>query len=133
MSLRTIPVIGLAILMLVAISGCADAGVTQATIAPVAAAPTPAGACSATSDAGAVAVSIKGFAFNPADIQAKVGEVIQFTNDDSTGHTASLTDGSCTTPTIGGGATGGLVFSQAGTYPFRCNIHKQMTGTITIS
>lgn len=90
-------------------------------------------ACSETKDAGVVAVAIKDFKFNPADISAKVGEVIAFTNDDSAGHTASLVDGSCTTPTIASGTSDGLVFTVAGSYPFQCNIHTNMKGTITIS
>jgi plastocyanin len=78
-------------------------------------------------------VTIKNFAFGPAAIQAKVGEVIAFTNGDSAPHTASLDDGSCTTGTIAPGTSDGLVFTAAGTYPFHCKIHTTMKGTITVS
>jgi plastocyanin len=90
-------------------------------------------ACSQTADAGQVAVAIKDFAFGPADIQAKVGQIIAFTNGDSAPHTATVNDGSCSTGTISPGKADGLLFSIAGTYPFHCKIHSNMKGTITIS
>lgn len=90
-------------------------------------------ACKPSADAGQVAVTIKGFAFGSGNIQAKVGQVISFTNGDSPSHTATLDDGSCTTGLIKSGTTAGLVFSLAGTYPFHCEIHNTMKGIITIS
>ena len=80
-----------------------------------------------------VAVSIKDFAFGPADIQAKVGDTVTFTNDDTAPHTATLDDGSCSTGTISPGSSDGLTFTAAGTYPFHCKIHSSMKGTITVS
>ena len=71
-------------------------------------APAAGAACAESTAGGTVAVSIKDFAFNPATITAKVGDIVQFTNNDTTGHTATLDDGSCTTPTIAGGAADGL-------------------------
>ena len=89
--------------------------------------------CSESAGTGQVAVAIKDFAFGPADIQAKVGQIITFTNGDSAPHTATLDDGSCTTGTIAPGTSDGLVFTAAGTYPFHCKIHTTMKGTITVS
>jgi plastocyanin len=137
-------VIGLAIASLFLLAACGSSTTspgasTAASTAPGTAASTaPSGGaggavCSETKDAGAVAVSIKDFAFNPTAVTAKVGQVIAFTNNDTTDHTATLVDGSCTTPHIAGGASDGLVFTAAGTYPFHCSIHSQMTGTITVS
>jgi plastocyanin len=137
-------VIGLAIASLLLLTACGSSTTspgasTAASTAPGTAASTaPSGGaggavCSETKDAGAVAVSIKDFAFNPTAVTAKVGQVIAFTNNDTTDHTATLVDGSCTTPHIAGGASDGLVFTAAGTYPFHCSIHSQMTGTITVS
>jgi plastocyanin len=90
--------------------------------------------CAVAQSAGSVAVKIANFAFAPATVSAKVGDTITWTNSDSTGHTATV-DGQdpCTTPTLASGASGSITFSQAGTYPFHCKIHPQMTGTITVS
>ena len=90
-------------------------------------------ACKPSADAGAVAVTIIDFDFQPAAITAKTGQVITFTNSGAKPHTATLDAGACTTPSIGTGKSDGLVFSVAGTYPFHCAIHPTMKGTITVS
>jgi len=67
-------------------------------------------------------------------INAKVGDVITWTNGDSVPHKVALDDGSCQmSSNIPGGASKGLVFSVAGTFPFHCAVHPSMKGTITIS
>ena len=126
------------------LSACSSGGATSAPTAAASAAP-PAGAtaeasapaagaaCAESAAAGEVSVAVKDFAFSPADITAKVGQTITFTNGDSAPHTASLDDGSCTTPNIAPGASDGLTFTAAGTYPFHCNVHPNMKGTITVS
>lgn len=124
------------------LAACSSSG---STAAPSAAAPTaqastaasaPAAggaACAQSASAGQVAVTIKDFAFGPADIKAKVGDTVTFTNNDSAPHTATLDDGSCSTGTISPGSSDGLRFTAAGTYPFHCKIHSNMKGTITVS
>ena len=105
----------------------AEASVEASADAPAAA------ACTKSSAAGEVAVAIEGFAFSPADISAAVGQTITFTNNDSAPHTATLDDGTCTTPNINNAGSDGLTFNAAGTYPFHCNVHPDMKGTITVS
>lgn len=90
------------------------------------------GACAPSTATATVAVAIKDFAF-PSTIDAKVGDVIGFTNEDSAPHTATLDDDSCTTENIAQGASGGLTFSAAGDYPFHCRIHPKMIGTIKVT
>ena len=89
--------------------------------------------CAPSGDVGTVAVSIKDQAFDPSAITAKVGDVVAFTNEDPGSHTATLDQGDCGTETLSNGATEGLTFSVAGTYPFHCAIHSFMTGTITVT
>ena len=66
---------------------------------------------------------------------AKVGDVITWTNSDTAAHKVGTDDGQCTMTNniAGGGGKASLVFNKAGTYPFHCTIHSNMTGTITIS
>jgi len=93
-----------------------------------------AGAC-APAPAGSTAtinVTIKNFSYSPEPVQAKVGEAISWKNDDSAPHTATLEDGSCTTETLSGGSSGALVFSAAGTYTYKCNIHPARMKGFTI-
>jgi plastocyanin len=137
--------VGLATCAVLLLAACSSSGATTApsaaaSSAPSVEAPTAASAsaaggaaCSQSADAGQVAVAIKGFAFGPADIQAKVGQIITFTNGDSAPHTATVNDGSCSTGMISSGKADGLLFSVAGTYPFHCKVHSSMKGTITVS
>ncbi|GAC1670205.1 MAG: hypothetical protein NVS9B8_13370 [Candidatus Limnocylindrales bacterium] len=83
------------------------------------------GAC-ATVAAGAVAtvkVAIKDFSFNPQPAQAKVGDIVAWTNGDSAPHSATMDNGSCDTDTISGGSTALLVFTAPGTYTYHCKVH----------
>ena len=142
--MRRLPVLAFSMFALFALSACASA--QEGAVDTGNTAPTPAGAsepagsapaaggggCSTSSDAGAAAVAIENFAFNPAEVTAAVGETITWTNSDSAGHTATLDDGSCDTGTIAPDASGGLVFDTAGTYTYHCTIHPNMTGSITI-
>ena len=135
------PLVTLAAGAVLILAACSSSAATSAPVAAPSAAPSveasappaAASACVESAGAGQVAVAIKDFAFGPADIQAKVGQTVTFTNGDSAPHTASLDDGTCTTPNIAGGASDGLTFSAAGTYPFHCNVHPNMKGTITVS
>ncbi|MEX1172466.1 MAG: cupredoxin domain-containing protein [Chloroflexota bacterium] len=132
---------GLALVLAACSTGTAPtvAPTTAPTAAPTTAPTTPspteptADTCLPSTETGTVAVQIQGFAFAPGRVQAKVGEVITFTNSDGAPHTATLDVGSCTTPTLGKDASGSLVFSAAGEYPFHCRIHPDMTGTFEIS
>ena len=93
-----------------------------------------AAACAATADAGTVQASMAGRAFTPATIQAKVGDVIAWTNTDSLSHTATVdSDEACTTEVLATGESGALTFSAAGTYPFHCQVHPDMKGTIEVT
>ena len=137
------PLVALAATLLL-VAACSSGGATTApsgapaeptaaaSEAPASEAPA-AAACEKSSAGGEVDVSIEGFAFNPADITATVGQTVTFTNGDSAPHTATLDDGSCTTPNIANGASEGLTFNAAGTYPFHCAVHPDMKGTITVS
>jgi plastocyanin len=140
------PVVALAATLLL-VAACASGGASTAPSAEVSAAPTAeataeasveasapaAEACVPSAAGGEVDVAIADFTFDPADIQATVGQTVTFTNNDSAPHTATLDDGSCTTPNISNGGSDGLTFNAAGTYPFHCNVHPNMKGTITVS
>ena len=135
---RLAPALGLFAILVAACSGGAtnSAAPVASAAAPSAAAPSSAGggaACAVSTATPTVAAAMQNTAFSPSKIQAKVGDVIGFTNKDSIQHTATLDDGSCTTDIVAGGATAALSFTAAGSYPFHCKIHPNMTGTIEVS
>lgn len=91
-------------------------------------------ACAPSTETGTVTATIANFAFSPATITAKVGDVVTWTNNDSTPHTATLTsDASCTTENLANGASGGIMFGTAGSYDYFCKIHPNMTGKVEVS
>lgn len=126
---------------LLTLSACSSGGASSApsvaapsVAAASSAAPSVAadGPCAPSSASATVDVTIAEFAF-PSTIDAKVGDVIGFTNKDSAPHTATLDDDSCTTDNIAQDGSAGLTFSAAGDYPFHCRIHPQMVGTIKVA
>ena len=122
-------VVALAASAVLVLAACSSGGSTGGGAASAAAS-----ACKETADAGAVAVKVIDFAFQPSAVTATTGQVIAFSNTGSTGHTATLDSGGCATGTIDAGKSDGLVFSVAGTYKFHCSIHpSKMTGTIVVS
>src|SRR5687767_10833667 len=100
---------------LVLVAACSSGGASTAPSAEApeapsveasveASAPAAEASCVKSAAGGEVDVAIEGFAFNPADIQASVGQTVTFTNNDSAPHTATLDDGLCTTPNIATGS-----------------------------
>ena len=74
-----------------------------------------------------------GKAFNPADLQVKVGDSVKFNNDDTVDH-AVLVKGphESNLGQIKPGDAKSVSFDQAGTYDVRCAIHPKMKLTITV-
>lgn len=143
MSRRLMPVLSLTLTAVLSVAACGGAttGTGGASSpAPAEATPAPssgggaAGVCAASTDPGTVEASMAQRAFVPTTIEAKVGDVIAWTNTDVLPHTATFKDDpACTTETLSSGATGALTFSAPGTYAFFCKIHTDMTGTIAVT
>lgn len=79
-------------------------------------------------------VAISGFSFSPSQITVAVGDRITWTNSDAQGHTATADDGSWDAGTVAGsGGTASVTFSTAGAFPYHCQIHPEMAGTVTVT
>jgi plastocyanin len=82
-------------------------------------------------------------AFDPNPVKAKVGDTVTWTNDDSTPHT--VVSGSNGSPDgkfdsspglktlITPGQTFDHKFTEAGEYPYFCQLHPNMVGTVSVS
>jgi plastocyanin len=93
----------------------------------------------------AVAASVNDYVFAPASFTVKAGTPIRWTNNGAVVHTVTsdsgaFDSGDLATPTgggtYGGGTAGGSfqhTFATVGVFPFHCNHHAQMTGTITVT
>jgi plastocyanin len=75
-------------------------------------------------------VTMQGFNFSPASITVAVGGTVTWTNQDGVPHTA--TGQSFNTGNLNRGQSGSATFNQAGSFPYHCNIHPNMTGTVTV-
>ncbi|MCU1603436.1 MAG: blue (type 1) copper domain protein, partial [Frankiales bacterium] len=79
------------------------------------------------------AIQIKGFAYSPATLKAKVGETITVTNEDSSVHTITASDKSFDSGDLAKGKAFTFTIKKAGSYDYICDIHQYMKGTITVS
>lgn len=85
-------------------------------------------------------VSIESYAYVPATIEIEAGDAVVWTNDGPYGgyyapaptHTATAEDGSWTTYRIDYPAEAIHTFASAGTWPYKCNFHANMTGTVVV-
>jgi plastocyanin len=112
-------------------------GPTQGAASPPASQPTasePAAeaACATSTEAATVEATIADFAFSPGTIEASVGDVVAWTNEDSAPHSV-VVGSDCRTGNLQQGNTAALVFDAAGTYAYVCGIHPTMTGTVEVS
>jgi len=98
------------------------------TTGPAAPAPTTPG-----QPAGAfAAVDIEDFAYRPGTLNARVGQKVVWSNQDSAPHTVTannLTWGKNIAP----GSTYVRVFDRPGTFPYHCAIHRDMRGILVVS
>jgi len=86
---------------------------------------------------GTAQVTIANFAFDPAQLQVKVGTTVTWTNNDSTGHTVTADDGTFTSSTLKKGDTYSFTFNEVGTFAYYCKPHggpggQGMSGVITV-
>jgi plastocyanin len=80
-------------------------------------------------------VSIKNFAFNPSNTTVSAGTTLTWVNNDQTAHTVTATNpaGVFDSGTLQPGQSYSFKFDKPGTYAYHCEIHPDMTGTITVS
>jgi plastocyanin len=80
---------------------------------------------------GAVPLEISGFQFGSVAVDA--GGQVTVANRDSAPHTVTADDGSFDSGEVDGGSAGSIAAPQAaGTYEFHCEIHPDMSGTLTV-
>jgi plastocyanin len=82
--------------------------------------------------AATAAVQIENFKFGPATLEIAAGDTVTWTNHDDEIHALSSEDGSFRSGGIEGDTVFSHTFAKPGTYPYRCTLHPQMTGTIVV-
>ena len=85
----------------------------------------------ATADPAGASLQISGFQFGTASVGA--GGQVTVDNRDSATHTVTANDGEFDSGEVSGGSTDSFVAPSApGSYEFRCEIHPDMAGTLTV-
>lgn len=76
-------------------------------------------------------LAIRDFTFAATSVAP--GGLVTVVNDDSAAHTVTAEDGAFDSGDVRGGATSSFQApDEAGTYEFQCEIHPDMTGTLTV-
>ncbi|MDH6135610.1 plastocyanin [Kitasatospora sp. MAA4] len=116
---------------LLSLAGCSSSSSTPAPASPSASASSEPASSPA---AGGSTVTIKNFAFSPANLTVAPGTTITVTNDDSTAHTFTATGAKAfdTGPIDPGKSATVTAPAAAGSYPYNCTIHPFMKGTLTV-
>lgn len=77
-------------------------------------------------------VAIKNFAFSPSTLTIQKGANVTWRNDDSVQHQITSDSPAFSSPLLSTGGTYTFQFNTTGTFPYRCNIHPTMKGTVVV-
>jgi plastocyanin len=78
-------------------------------------------------------VHIHNFAFVPASLTVPAGATVTFVNDDDEPHTATATTKAFDSEAIDTHGTWTHRFDKTGTYPYFCELHPMMHGTLVVT
>lgn len=112
------------LVLVLAIAGCSGGGGSATTNPPSG------GAATVGTPAAGATVVEKGFAFEPATLEVKVGETVTFKNEDSAPHVVSIDGKELGNQDPGSSVT--WTAEKAGSFPYTCTIHPSMNGVITV-
>lgn len=86
------------------------------------------------STAGAGAVTIVDFSFDPTNLTVAAGDTVTWTNEDDAVHTVTSDgDGPLDSGDLDGAASYEATFDQPGTFAYVCTIHPNMDGTVKVT
>ena len=77
-------------------------------------------------------VVAKDFVFDPTETTVPVGTEVTWRNEDPSDHTVTALDGAFDSETLTPGAIFKFRFDEPGTFPYRCEIHPEMKGTVKV-
>ncbi len=77
-------------------------------------------------------VGIKSFKFMMMDVSVSPGSTVTWVNNDEEPHTVTSETGLFASGGLDTGQKFSFKFTQPGIYKYRCSIHPQMVGTVTV-
>ena len=93
----------------------------------------PIGLASVSAHAATIQIVMDKLVFAQAETQAKVGDTIEWVNNDILAHTATATAGDNWNVIIGPNKTEKLVLQKAGTVEYYCKYHPNMKGRLIVA
>ncbi len=78
-------------------------------------------------------VSVKGMAFSPSSLTVKKGTKVTWKNNDSIAHTVTGDNGGPNSNTLSAGDSYSFTFNTVGSFPYHCNFHPSLTGTVKVT
>ncbi len=91
---------------------------------------TPASAAPVTGES----VTIQNFAYQPVNLQVKVGTTVTWTNQDTAPHTVTFHDASLTSSSLlQKGDVYRYTFTKVGTFTYYCQVHPYMTAQVVVT
>src|SRR5436190_21303001 len=86
----------------------------------------------ASGHAETVRIAIAGLAFQPAETSAKIGDTVEWTNNDILSHTATASNGDWNVM-LPPKKSGGVTLKKAGAVGYFCKFHPNMKGEIAVA
>ena len=83
--------------------------------------------------AGGATVDIKNFRFNPGMVEITAGSEVTWTNQELIVHTATADDGTFDSGDLSKGDSFSFTFDEPGEYPYFCQYHDNMQGTVVVT
>ena len=84
---------------------------------------------------GSTIVVVRDFAFTPAQVRVRPGTKVTWVNCEAPGtdsHTSTADAGAWSSPLLAPGATFTREFAATGAFPYHCEPHPGMRGTVTV-
>jgi plastocyanin len=73
-----------------------------------------------------------GFAFAPTEVTVAAGDTVTWMHEGRVTHTVTAEDGSFASGNLAAGDTFEMTFDEPGSYPYFCEFHGSMRGTVTV-
>lgn len=91
------------------------------------------GMMAGTAQAAEVQIIISDFAFSPETLTIKVGDTVEFVNEDAIPHSGAREGKDAfDTEVLNQGQSKKITFSKPGEYTYNCSIHPSMSGKIIV-
>jgi len=118
------------IVAVLATAGCSSSSSPSSSSAPAATTTPPSGTASVSIPSGARSLTTTAFGANP--LVVAVGSTVTWTNNDSIAHDSVADGGMWNSGILSPGQSFPFKFTTAGTFTYKCTIHPNMVGTVTV-